>query len=143
MNLPRLLFALGYAGLVPFAAGPLWLTLSPQTAPLWLDQAWLLYAALIAAFMAGTFWGLALIVAENPAGLFGLLASALLLLLSWGSVMLPFAAALPALAGVFVLLALLELWRERVLDPMSSYFRLRIVLTSGVLACMIWRHWLG
>ncbi|WP_051362370.1 DUF3429 domain-containing protein [Solimonas soli] len=143
MNLPRLLFALGYAGLLPFIAGPLWLTLSPQSAPVWLDQAWLLYAALIAAFMSGTFWGLALIVAENPAGLFGLVASALLMLLSWGAVMLPFSLALPALAGVFILLALAELWRERVLDPMSSYFRLRVVLTLGVLVCITWRHWLG
>jgi hypothetical protein len=143
MKLPRLLFALGYAGLLPFIAGPLWLTLAPQSAPVWLDQAWLLYAAMIAAFMAGTFWGLALIVAENPAGLLGLPLSALLMLLAWGSLLLPFDFALLALALVFILLVLSELWRERVLDPMSSYFRLRVVLTLGVLACMVWRYWLG
>jgi len=143
MNLPRLLFVLGYAGLVPFIAGPLWLTVSPHTAPLWLDQAWLLYAAMIAAFMAGTFWGLALIVSGNPAGLLGMGFSAVLMLLSWGTAMLPFSWALPALAGVFILLVLAELWRERVLDPMSSYFRLRVVLTLGVLGCIVWRYWLG
>ncbi|MGH8446064.1 MAG: DUF3429 domain-containing protein [Solimonas sp.] len=143
MNLPRSLFLLGYAGLVPFIAGPLWLTLAPGSAPPWLDQAWLLYAALLAAFMAGTFWGLALVVAENPAGLFGMLLSAVLMLLAWGAALLPFFTALLALAIVFLLLALAELWRERVLDPMSSYFRLRIALTVGVLACIAWRYQLG
>jgi hypothetical protein len=143
MNLPRSLFLLGYAGLIPFIAGPLWLTLAPDSAPPWLDQAWLLYAALIAAFMAGTFWGLALVVAENPAGRLGMLLSAVLMLLAWGAALLPFFTALLALAIVFLLLALAELWRERVLDPMSSYFRLRIALTVGVLACIAWRYQLG
>lgn len=143
MNLPRLLFVLGYAGLLPFIAGPLWLSVAPQTVPDWLDRAWLLYAAMIAAFMAGSFWGLALVVAENPAGLFGILLSAVLMLLAWAASLLPFREALLALAGVFVLLGLAELWRERELDPMSSYFRLRIVLTLGVLACLAWRLLLG
>lgn len=142
MKLPRLVSLLGYAGLLPFVAGPLWLSLSPQTAPVWLDQAWLLYAGFIAAFMAGSFWGLALIVVENPAGLFGIVLSAALLLLAWLAVMLPFPLALAALAVVFVLQALAEIWRERVLDPVGSYFRLRITLTLGVLACIVWRGWL-
>ena len=142
MQLPRLLFVLGYAGLLPFVAGPLWLSVSPQTAPVWLDQAWLLYAAMLAAFMAGTFWGLALIVAENPAGLVGLVLSALLMLMAWGTTLLPLHEALIALAVVFILLVCAELWRERVLDPMSSYFKLRVTLTLGVLVCITWRYWL-
>ncbi|NGY05141.1 DUF3429 domain-containing protein [Solimonas terrae] len=143
MKLPPLLFVLGYAGLLPFAAGPLWLSVAPQSAPVWLDQAWLLYAALIAAFMAGSFWGLALLVLANPAGQLGLLMSAALMLLAWGAVLLPFSLSLLALTVVFVLLAAAEVWRERVLDPVSSYFRLRIALTLGVLICIAWRYQLG
>lgn len=143
MRLPPLLFVLGYAGLLPFAAAPLWLSVSPQTAPVWLDQAWLLYAGFIAAFMAGSFWGLALIVAQNPAGQLGLLMSAVLLVMAWASVLLPFSLALMAIAAVFLLLAAAEIWRERVLDPVGSYFRLRITLTIGVLACIVWRFLLG
>lgn len=143
MRLPPLLYVLGYAGLLPFVAGPLWLSLAPNSAPLWLDQAWLLYAALIAAFMAGSFWGLALIVVENPAGKWGLLLSAALLVLSWFSILLPFGPSLAALTLVFLLLAAAEIWRERVLDPVSSYFRLRMALTIGVLVCVAWRYQLG
>ena len=139
MQLPRLVLMLGYAGLIPFLAGPAWLTFSPQTAPLALDQAWLLYGAMIASFMAGTFWGLALVVIENPAGMLGIIMSGLLMLLAWASAMLPFSLALWALAGVFVLLGFAELWRERMLDPMSSYLKLRLVLTTGVLIALGWR----
>src|SRR3546814_9206643 len=101
MRLPSLLYVLGYAGLLPFIAGPLWLSVSPTTAPLWLDQAWLLYAAPIAAFMAGSFWCLALILIENPAGQFGLLMSAAFMLLAWFSIQLPFDLSLAALTVVF------------------------------------------
>lgn len=139
MKLPRLLFVLGYAGLLPFFAGPVWLTFWPQTAPPALDQAWLLWGAMIAAFMAGSFWGLALVVAENPAGLFGILLSAVLVALAWLAMLLPFSSALWALAGVFLLLALAEVWRERTLDPMSSYLSLRITLTVGVFIAISWR----
>ena len=94
---------------------------------------------MIAAFMAGSFWGLALVVADNPAGLFGILLSAVLVALAWLAMLLPFSSALWALAGVFLLLALAEIWRERTLDPMSSYLSLRITLTVGVFIAISWR----
>jgi hypothetical protein len=143
MRLPPLVYVLGYAGLIPFLIGPAWLTWSPQTAPAWLDHLWLLYAAMIASFMAGTFWGMALLVAEGPNGMAGMAMSGLLLLLAWGSLALPFRGALFALAGVFVLLVLAEIWRERTLDPLSGYFTLRASLTFGVLVTIGWRVALG
>lgn len=139
MRLPRLLYVLGYAGLLPFLAGPLWLTVSPQTAPVWLDHAWLLYAAMIASFMAGSFWGLALVVIENPAGLLGSIFSAVMMVTAWIALLLPFTQTLYLLALVFLLQVIGEFWRERVLDPMSSYLYLRITLTVGVFAAMVWR----
>src|SRR5262249_12115384 len=121
MRLPPLVFVLGYAGLIPFLLDPAWLTLSPQTAPAWLDRMWLLYAALIASFMAGTFWGMALLGAEGPNGKIGMALSGVLMLLAWGAMALPFRHSLFALAGVFVLLVAAEVWRERTIDPLSGY----------------------
>ncbi|GAC1630758.1 MAG: hypothetical protein NVS9B10_23440 [Nevskia sp.] len=143
MKLPPLIYVLGYAGLIPFVAGPLWLMAAPGSAPVWLDRMWLNYAAMIASFMAGTLWGMAIFTAGGPNGLLGMALSTVLLLLAWAAMALPFKLALIALAAVFVLLVLAEIWRERVLDPLSGYFTLRLTLTLGVLACLGWRLLLG
>ena len=129
MRLPPLVYVLGYAGLIPFLAGPLWLSIAPLTAPPWLDHLWLLYAAMIASFMAGTFWGMSLLVAEGTNGMIGMALSAVLFILSWATLALPFRPCLFALAGVFVLLVAAEVWRERTIDPLSGYFTLRATLT--------------
>jgi len=139
-RLPPLVFILGYSGLLPFIAGPLWLSLSPASAPPWLDAVWLSYAAMIAAFMAGSFWGLALPTAEGPDGLIGMAMSTVLMLLAWGASAFPFPHSLLALGGVYVLLVLAEIWRERVLDPLCGYFSMRLSLTTGVLLCLGWRY---
>ncbi len=139
MRLPPLVFLLGYAGLIPFIAAPLWFTLSPTTAPAWLDRVWVSYAVMIACFMSGTFWGLALIVSEGTNGMIGMAMSAVLMMLTWGASLLPFRQELLALAVVYLLLVLAEIWRERVLDPLSGYFALRSTLTAGVLVTISWR----
>ncbi len=143
MKLPPLVYVIGYAGLIPFLCGPLWLSFSPQTAPANLDALWLGFAAVIAGFMAGTLWGMAIFTAEGPDGRLGMAMSTVLMLLAWGAMVLPFKLALIALAVVFVLLVLAEIWRERVLDPLSGYFTLRVSLTTGVLVCIAWRLELG
>lgn len=139
MKLPPLVFVLGYSGLLPFLADPLWLSVSPATAPAWLDHVWRMYAGMIASFMAGSFWGMALIVVEGPAGKLGMAMSGALMLLAWASLVLPFRASLVGLAVVFLLLVLAEIWRERTIDPLSGYFTLRASLTAGVLVCIAWR----
>ncbi|MBX6421278.1 MAG: DUF3429 domain-containing protein [Nevskia sp.] len=143
MKLPPLVYLLGYAGLIPFLAGPLWLTLAPATAPAALDRWWLAWAALIAAFMAGSFWGMALQVVEGPSGQLGMAMSGALMVLAWAASLLPLRWALPALGVVFLLLVLAEFWRQRVLDPLSGYLSLRATLTLGVLAAFVWRWLLG
>lgn len=143
MKLPPLIFALGYAGLIPFLIGPAWHAFAPASAPSWLDALWLSYATLIASFMAGTFWGMALIAAEGPEGQLGMVMSAVLMLLTWLATALPLRLELIALAVVFALLALAEVWRERVLDPLSGYFSLRITLTIGVCIAIGWRLAIG
>ncbi len=143
MDLPRIVILFGYSGLIPFLVGPAWLSLSPATAPQWIDAAWLAYAAMIASFMAGTFWGFALPASMGPSGQFGLLISVVLMLMSWVALLLPFAPALALLALVFLLLLAADFWRERVLDTIGGYFALRSGLTIGVLVAIAWRFLLS
>lgn len=138
MRLPAMVIAMGYLGLVPFLAGPLWLTVSPQTAPAWLDDTWRHYVTLIAAFLAGTFWGFALPAIEGPAGIAGMLMASFFLLVIWVAMSLT-ALQLPLLGVVFLLLLLADYWRERTLDTIPGYFKLRAVLTVGAIAAVAWR----
>lgn len=139
MRLPVWVFVLGFAGLAPFIAGPLWLTLAPDSAPAALDRIWLLYGALIASFMAGSFWGFALPAAEGPEGVVGVVLASILMIATWAAAILPFSLALPGLGSVFLLLLLADYWRERTLGEVEGYFRLRTILTAGVIAAIAWR----
>ncbi|HUP91320.1 MAG TPA: DUF3429 domain-containing protein [Solimonas sp.] len=145
MSLPRWIYVVGLIGLAPFLAGPGWLAFRHGALPLDLDldRAWLLYVAIVASFMAGTFWGFALPAADGLGGKVGMGISVLLMLLAWGSTLLAFRAALFALIGVYLLLLLADFWRERVLDTIPGYFMLRTVLTVGVLLALSWRILLG
>ena len=142
MRLPLWIMLLGFAGLVPFAAGPLLITLVPDRAPAQLDHLWLMYAALIASFMSGTFWGFALPAVQGDEGMTGIIIASLLLVATWVSMTLPFTLALYGLSGVFVLLLVADVWRDRTLDSIDGYFKLRTMLTVGTLACFAWRLWL-
>lgn len=138
MRLPLIVILMGYAGLIPFLLAPLWLTLSPATAPAWLDHVWVQYVVLIAAFLAGTFWGFALPAIEGPAGIAGMLIAAVLLGVIWLATSLP-ALELHLLAVVFLMLLIADFWRERVLDTVPGYFRLRVALTVGAIVAVAWR----
>ena len=139
MRLPLIVTLLGYAGLIPFVLGPLWLTVSPATAPAWLDRAWVDYATLIAAFLAGTFWGFALPAIQGPSGILGMFIATGLMLLTWLTMVLPLAYELYLLALVFLLQLLADFWRERTLDTLPGYFLLRVTLTAGAIATLGWR----
>lgn len=139
MRLPKIVTLLGYVGLLPFMAGPLWLTSAPAGAPAWLDAMWLAYATLLAAFLAGTFWGFALPAIQGPAGILGMVIASVLMLLTWLSMALEGPSRLEALMLVFALLLLADFWRERVLDTLPGYFALRSTLTVGAIATIAWR----
>lgn len=143
MGLPWMILAGAYLGLIPFLIGPAWVQFSPETMPAGLDAAWLSYVAMIAGFMAGTFWGFALPAAMGLAGMLGLVISVVLMFAAWASLLLPFEQSLWALAAVYLLLLLADYWRERTLDTIEGYFLLRSVLTVGVLLAIVWRLLLG
>ena len=138
MRLPLIVVLLGYTGLVPFVLGPAWLTFSPQTAPEWLDAAWAGYVTLLAAFLAGTFWGFALPAIEGPNGMLGVFIASLLLLLTWVTMVVNSVWQLYLLALVFLFQLLADYWRERTLDTIPGYFRLRVTLTVGAIASIAW-----
>lgn len=138
MRLPLTVTLMGYLGLVPFVLAPLWLSLSPPTAPAWLDAVWLHYVTLIAAFLAGTFWGFALPAVEGAAGVLGMVIAAGLLGCTWLAMSLP-QVQIELLAVVFLLLLVADFWRERVLDTVPGYFRLRATLTVGAIVALAWR----
>jgi len=139
MRLPLIVTLLGYAGLIPFVLGPLWLTLDPAGAPTWLDRAWTNYVTLLAAFLAGTFWGFALPAIEGPNGILGVFIASLLLLLTWVTMVLAPAYQLYLLALVLLMQLLADYWRERTLDTIPGYFRLRATLTIGAIISIAWR----
>ena len=139
MRLPRIVVLLGYAGLLPFVIGPLWVMAAPSSAPLWLDDAWTGYVTLLAAFLAGTFWGFALPAIEGPNGILGVFLASALLLLTWVTMVVAPGYQLPLLALVFLLQLLADYWRERTLDTIPGYFRLRATLTIGSIAAIAWR----
>ena len=57
--------------------------------------------------------------------------------------LLDFTWQLAGLALVFLLLLLADLWRERTLDTIGGYFRLRSALTAGVIVAIGWRVAIG
>jgi hypothetical protein len=138
MRLPLIVILLGYAGLIPFVIGPAWLAFAPETAPEWLDAAWAGYVTLLAAFLAGTFWGFALPAIEGPMGMLGVFIASLLLLLTWVTMVLASVWQLYLLAVVFLLQLLADYWRERTLDTIPGYFKLRATLTVGAIASIAW-----
>src|SRR5258708_27092656 len=113
MRLPLIVTLLGYAGLIPFVLGPLWLSVSPASAPVWLDRAWIDYVTLLAAFLAGTFWGFALPAVQGPNGILGMFIASLLMLLTWLTMVLAPEYQLYLLALVYLLQLLADFWRER------------------------------
>ena len=139
MRLPLIVMLLGYAGLVPFVLGPLWLSVAPDSAPAWLERAWVNYVTLLAAFLAGTFWGFALPAIEGPAGILGVFMASALLLITFVTMIVAPGYQIYLLALVFLLQLLADFWRERTLGTIPGYFRLRVTLTTGAIATIAWR----
>jgi hypothetical protein len=138
MRLPLIVILLGYAGLIPFVIGPAWLAFSPGTAPEWLSAGWAGYVTLLAAFLAGTFWGFALPAIEGPNGMLGVFIASALLVLTWVTMVVTSVWQLYLLALVFLLQLLADYWRERTLDTIPGYFKLRTTLTVGAIASIAW-----
>lgn len=139
MRLPLVVTVLGYAGLVPFFLAPAWLATEPATFAAGGEDLWLEWCTLLAAFLAGTLWGFALPALQGPAGKAATVVASLLMLLTLGTTALDTVTRLYALGAIYALLLGAEVWRERTLDTLPGYFRLRATLTVGAVVAIGWR----
>ena len=134
--LPRLVPALTIAGIIPFAAGALYL-LAPFGPPHWhalVSTALAWWAVIILSFMAGSYWGMAVTGQADPLLLIGSNAAAIA---AWAALIgLPSDWIPVAISTLFALLLLLE-WRAYATGRVPLfYLRLRMGITSAVVICL-------
>jgi hypothetical protein len=122
---------LGWGGIAPFIAMPV---LAWSGGPDWVETLLLAYAAIIAAFMAGTLWARHVLIEAPTARM--LIASTLLAVAAWPAVLMPLTLGCGWLALVFAThLALDQPWRSHGLP--GWYRRLRLGLSSSVLVFLV------
>jgi hypothetical protein len=132
-KIPRTAAALGYGGVVPFAALALVFAFGPDAAAPGSLDGFLIYGAVILSFLGGIRWGAASGVAHEHAR--GLVVSIIPSL--WAAVALwwpdPAVTAWALLVG-FVLMAVADWWRPGVGVP--AWMRpLRVRLSAAVVLC--------
>lgn len=98
---PAWALLLGYAGLIPFAAGALWLWGVPGAPHPLAAPALAAYGAVIVSFLGGIHWGLAFAHPPAPAPLFGW--GVVPSLVAWLALLLPHPAGLSVLGAMLVL----------------------------------------
>ncbi len=135
-SVPRLPARLGYAGLIPFVVLSAAIWLAPADYQVLLNQALLLYASLILAFMGAVHWGLAMLRTDNnyqpQLGI-----SVIPALLAWFALFLPEILNYSVLIIAFALLCLFDTQMTKTGRAPSWYPQLRSPLTTVVVACLI------
>jgi hypothetical protein len=140
-RMPTAVMVLGIAGTVPFGAGALLAWIEPQWTVVAPAFAVTTYGAVILSFLGGTIWGItAAGAASDPldvdtAQLFS--ASVVPALLAWGALFLDPMAGLLVLAAAFAAQLLADRWVARLDLAPTWWLRLRILLTSIVILCLI------
>ncbi|MEP6964528.1 MAG: DUF3429 domain-containing protein [Polaromonas sp.] len=127
---------LGFAGLLPFVAGAAALSaLNWPGLQLWAGTALVAYGALIASFLGGIHWGLAMqgtapVTVRLGWGVFPSL-------VAWAAVLLPIDAGLSLLAGLLVLCYAIDR-RLYASAGLSGWLGLRLQLSSvAVVSCLV------
>lgn len=126
----RLVWILGLAGLIPMAAGVA-APAFPEPTAQQLQHAAMSYGAVIAAFMAGSHWGLALYAPADSAPGGRLLLAIIAGLCAWGTIFLPRVAGALALSALFVAIFFIDAWMARRGLHTPEYWRLRQILSAG------------
>lgn len=131
--------ALGYGGLLPFAAGAMAVWLAPAAHQAWVVQGLAAYAALIATFLGGIHWGLAM--RRPPAALLPLVWGVLPSLLCWAALLAaPWWGSAPTLQalGAVLLLCLAVDWRSYPALGLAGWLGLRLRLSLvAALSCFV------
>jgi len=133
---PRLAALLGYAGLIPFVLLSAALWLAPASYQVLINQALLLYASLILAFMGAVHWGLAMLQSDlddQRQFLFSVIPA----LVAWLALFLPEILNYSVLIIAFALLCLFDTRMSKSGRAPSWYPRLRSPLTTIVVASLL------
>ena len=136
--MPRIIALFTYAAILPFlicAALPL---AGIGTIPVLGSYAHIAasYAAIIASFMAGTHWGLAMAV-PGRTGTAILTLSVILALAAWLALLvLSPVIALTALIKIFALLLIGDILLYKRSQIGTDYFRMRLIVTGGVILAL-------
>lgn len=139
-RIPATPLALGLAGLLPFLWGALTAHLGSFGAEAFLgarlvgEAALVSYGTVILCFMSGVLWGFATQL-EAPLAMRGYGASVLPAL--WAFFAVGGAGSLLALMAGFVALLALDFWFAGLGAAPVWWMRLRLLLTGGVLACLL------
>jgi len=133
---PRLPALLGYAGLIPFVmlSAALWLV--PASYQVLVNQALLLYASLILAFMGAVHWGLVMLQMEKNYQR-QLIFSVVPALVAWLALFLPEVLNYSVLIVAFALLCLFDTRMAKQGNAPGWYPRLRSPLTAVVVGSLI------
>lgn len=131
---PALVRALGYAGLLPFAAGVLMLLVPDQVPPAFAAGWILAYGAVIASFLGAVHWGATLAggYAEGRAAGVALAWAVMPSLLAWVSLLLPVSLALPLQIVLFALIFAMDQRIGANSGWPGYYRRLRLILSTTV-----------
>lgn len=131
--IPRAALALGWSGVIPFAALGLAAILG-LALPVPALPALAAYGTAILSFMGGAQWGLAM---RSAAGARGYAVSVLPALLGWIALLLPGRPGLVLLAVGFALLLAYDLWTVRRREAPPWYASLRWQLTGAVVVVLL------
>lgn len=126
----RLVWILGIAGLIPMIAGVMAPAFDQSTAQM-LQNGAMHYGVVIAAFMAGSHWGLALYAPADSAPGARLVLAITAALGAWGASFLPRPSGAVALTALFVAIFLIDAWMARRGLHAAEYWRLRQILSAG------------
>ena len=145
MPLLKLMYILGYAGLIPFGIpvclmlDDLWFGSTIRSGIPWVVHApdlFISYSAIILSFMCGTLWAGWQTIGNNRLAKRAVLLSNLLALSAWGALLLMLIASVPKVFCVILLMFgfISLLTAERMLGTaVMDYWRMRLSLTAIVL----------
>ncbi len=126
---------LGYAGVLPFAAGlAILLFADDRRLQTWSAAELVHYAALITSFLGAVHWGAAIQATTDPHAarlLWGVIPA----LVAWSLLNLPPDIALAGYAALFTVILIVDAYLLPVLD--DDYRRLRLRLSTVVIGCLL------
>ena len=147
--LPPLMLVLGYAGLSPFVLLSVMMLHAAFVGPglqsssvfgLYAPYLFISYSAIILSFLSGTLWSRNGYAAESTKNELLLVGSNLLALIAWLALILVYFSSVMTLLAVSLLIAgfaSVLLLERSIMTTNKSYWRLRLYLTSAVIATQL------